>query len=301
MNDPQAVTQQIMQQQLMTIGLAMLAVIIAPFAGGFLAGLDRILTARLQGRKGPPVWQPFYDVFKLLGKNQITASRMQLVWMYAYLAIMVFCLIFIALGLDMLLTVFLLGFAGVCLVLGGFSSKSPYSHFGANRELVQMLAYEPVLLLMALAVYFQNKTFLISRIYDSNEPLMYSMWPIFIALVIIITIKLRKSPFDFSTCHHAHQEIVRGILTEYSGSYYALFMIAEWYEIIILLWLVALFWAVPLWVGVLIALAVYFLEMFIDNIAARMTIGWMVKYSWVAAMVLCMTNLVYLFIKRGVF
>jgi len=33
----------------------------------------------------------------------------------------------------------------------------------------------------------------------------------------ILTIKFRKSPFDLSMSHHAHQEIVRGITTEFSG------------------------------------------------------------------------------------
>ena len=47
--------------------LAVLAfVVLAPFIGGFLTGLDRKITAHMQGRKGPPLMQPFYDVSKLL-------------------------------------------------------------------------------------------------------------------------------------------------------------------------------------------------------------------------------------------
>ena len=37
----------------------------APLVGGFLAGLDRKISARMQGRVGPPVLHPFYDVLKL--------------------------------------------------------------------------------------------------------------------------------------------------------------------------------------------------------------------------------------------
>ena len=37
-------------------------IVLAPVVGGLLAGFDRKITARMQGRKGPSVLQPFYDV-----------------------------------------------------------------------------------------------------------------------------------------------------------------------------------------------------------------------------------------------
>jgi len=290
-----------MTDQMTSMVLICGAVLLAPFIGGLLAGIDRIFTARLQGRIGPPLLQPFYDFFKLMGKEQIAASKMQLVWMYSYLMLMIACLVFLFLGQDILLLIFLLGFAGVCLALGGFSTKSPYSHFGANRELLQMLAYEPILILLALAVYVKNGTFMISKIWESQEPLLFTLWPIFIALVAILTIKFRKSPFDISCSHHAHQEIVKGVITEYSGPYYALFLLAEWYETVLLLCLVGLFWANPWWIGAIIAIGIFLLEMIIDNIAARMTAGWMIKFSWVLGLVLCASNIAYLYFKKGVF
>ena len=42
--------------------------ILAPLAGGLLAGIDRKISARMQGRFGPPILQPFYDFFKLMEK-----------------------------------------------------------------------------------------------------------------------------------------------------------------------------------------------------------------------------------------
>jgi ech hydrogenase subunit B len=290
-----------MNDEMMFFLYVLSMVIVAPIIGGLLQGIDRKITARMQGRVGPPIVQPFYDFFKLLGKKQIASSRMQLVWMYGYLVLMVACLLFLMLRQDILLLVFMLGFAGVCLALGGFSSKSPYSHFGANRELLQMLAYEPILLLLAVGVYVQNGTFLISRIFEGDKPLLLTLWPIFIAFVFILTIKLRKSPFDISTSHHAHQEIVKGITTEYSGTYYAIFLLAEWYELFLLLGVIALFWVSPLWVGWVIAFGIFILELFIDNIAARMTASWMIKVSWIVGLILCVSNIAYLYLKKGVF
>ncbi|MGD0153366.1 MAG: complex I subunit 1 family protein [Thermacetogeniaceae bacterium] len=273
--------------------IAIVTVIVAPFIGGLLAGIDRRITARLQGRFGPPILQPFYDFFKLLGKTRIAASRLQFIWIYGYLVFMVTALLFLVLKLDLLLLVFVIGFAGVSFALGGFSSKSPYSHIGANRELMQMLAYEPVLLLFALGVFAQNGSFLISEIFNNPTPLLARLWPIFIALLVVLTIKLRKSPFDLATSHHGHQELIKGIMTEYSGPYYALIQLTEWYEYVLLLGLVFIFWANPWWAGLIVAAIAYILELFIDNITARMTVGWAVKFVWSVGLVLCVLNLIY--------
>ena len=276
-------------------------IVLAPIAGGLLFGIDRRITARLQGRFGPPILQPFYDLFKLLGKDSIAVSNMQFVWIYAYLILMIASLLCLILQLDFLVLVFLLGFAGVALVLGAFSTKSPYSHFGANRELLQILAYEPVLLLLAIAIYAQNGTFLISEIVSHQQPLLLSLWPLFIAVLYVLTIKMRKSPFDISTSHHAHQEIVKGITIEYSGPFLALYELAEWYEIVLVLGIIVLFWANPLWIGLLIAFAAFLLELVVDNIAARMTARWMVRLSWSVGLTLGIINIAYLYIMKGVF
>ena len=42
-----------------------LYLLLAPLAGALLDGLDRRLSARMQGRQGPPFLQPFYDIAKL--------------------------------------------------------------------------------------------------------------------------------------------------------------------------------------------------------------------------------------------
>ena len=43
--------------------------VLAPFLGGLLDGCDRKISARMQGRIGPPLLQPFYDVQKLFNKQ----------------------------------------------------------------------------------------------------------------------------------------------------------------------------------------------------------------------------------------
>ena len=62
---------------LTTFYLAFGALILAPVLGGLVAGVDRVVTARLQSRMGPPLLQPFYDVGKLWSKVIAPASHWQ--------------------------------------------------------------------------------------------------------------------------------------------------------------------------------------------------------------------------------
>lgn len=271
--------------------IILLVLVAAPVLGGLLSGIDRIITARMQGRVGPPLLQPFYDVFKLLGKERFLVNQRQVLWAIGYLALIITSLAMLCLGSDLLVIVFVMAFAAICFVLGGLSTKSPYSHIGSQRELLQMLSYEPVLILLAIGVFMQNQSFLVKDIFARPEPLLFSLPLVFVAVLLILTIKMRKSPFDLSTCHHAHQELVQGITTEYSGPYLALIELTHWYELVLVLGLVVLFWAQPIWAGLLLALVAFFIELVIDNICARMTWSWMVKLTWSVGIILCLVNL----------
>ena len=59
--------------------------ILAPFLGGLLDGIDRIISARMQRRKGPPLLQPFYDLKKLFSKQMIAVNNVQMLLNLSYL------------------------------------------------------------------------------------------------------------------------------------------------------------------------------------------------------------------------
>lgn len=278
-----------MADVILAIGLALFA---APLAGGFLRGIDRKLTARCQGRVGPPVLQPFYDFFKLLGKSRMVSSKANLVWAWSYLLFTVASVLLLALGEDLLVIFFILAFAGASLAFGAFAVRSPYSHFGANRELLQMFSYEPILLLAAVAIFLQTGSFKVSEVLTYSSPLLVSLPLAFLAVLIALGIKMRKSPFDLAASEHAHQEIVRGVYTEYSGPYLALIELAHWYELILVLGFIVLFWAQPLWLGAVIALGSFMLEILVDNITARMHWSWMVGVSWFLGVGLLLVNII---------
>ena len=122
--------------------------------------------------------------------------------------------------------------------------------------------------------------------------------PAFIGFLFILTIKLRKSPFDISMSHHAHQEIVRGMTTEMSGKTLAKVEIMHWCETVLFLGWTGMFFIwdnpVSILIAVVVALAVWFFEILIDNNFARVKWQAMLKWSWVVALVLGGINIVFL-------
>jgi formate hydrogenlyase subunit 4 len=281
------------------IGSAVIAVIVAPLIGGLLRGIDRKLTAHMQGRIGPPIIQPFYDVIKLFGKKPMVAGGAQLAFAYAFLALIITATVFFALRQDLLVVLFILFFGSLCLPLGALSVKSPYSQLGGHRELLQFLAYEPILLLAAIPIALKAEGFTIASIFEYGQPLLPHLWITFIALLIALAIVMRKSPFDISGSEHAHQELVRGVVTEYSGPYLALIELGHWYEMVLLLSILGLFWVVGSlwWLSIIIALASWFIMLIVDNINARLTWSWMLRFAWGAGISLVALNI--LFINLG--
>lgn len=274
------------------IYLVILYLILAPVIGGLVSGIDRIVTARMQRRVGPPVLQPFYDVMKLFSKQAQTVHMIQNLYVAGFLIFTVVAGMFFFAGSDLLLIVFILTVGGVFLVVGAYSVNSPYSNIGAERELLQMMSYEPILILVAIGMYIVTGSFHVRDIAGTAKNIIYYLPGVFIGFLFILTIKLRKSPFDLSTSHHGHQEIVKGLTTEFSGPALACIEIAHWYENIILLSLIYLFFATKPFVGVAAVIIAYLLELVIDNTYARLSWKVMFKYSWIIAATLVSINLI---------
>jgi ech hydrogenase subunit B len=264
------------------------------FLGGLLAGFDRILTARMQSRKGPPILQPFYDVMKLLGKRNILVNRFQTFCVACFLIFIILTGAIFFVGGDLLLTIFALTVASIFLVLGAYSVRSPYSTIGAERELLQMMAYEPALLIAALGMYLVTKSFHVRDIVSYAHPLIMYLPGIFLSLLFILTIKFRKSPFDLSTSHHGHQELVKGLTVEFSGPALAMIEVAHWYENVLLLGIVYLFFAFNPVVALAATFATFVIEILIDNIFARLTWQFTVASSWIVTGAVAVSNLLIL-------
>ena len=267
---------------------AILYIVCAPFIGGLLEGIDRKVAARMQGRKGPSVLQPFYDINKLFAKQSVVVNSVQDFLVCGFLVFVVFTGALFFWGGDILLVFFALTLAGIFFIMSACSANAPYSSMGAQRELMQMMAYEPMVLLTAIGFYIATGSFSVKEIAQSNISAICLLPGFFIGFLYILTIKFRKSPYDISTSHHAHQEMVRGLTTELSGNILALVTLSHWYENVFLLGVIGLFIVNSSWLSIpaaiLVCLASFLLETLIDNVVPRVRWQTMLKWTWIVTL-----------------
>jgi ech hydrogenase subunit B len=251
-------------------------------------GFERIVKARMQRRIGPPLLQPFYDFLKLADKRKMIVHST-----HAFLGIMHFFSLWFALavlllGGDFILVIFLHLLSTSLLILAGYSTRSIFSHLGANRMAVSVLAYEPILILIAVAAFMTTGSFDIFSIFSYNQPLLLKMPLAFVALMLILPIKLKKSPFDVA---EAHQEITGGVELEYSGIFFEAIYTAKWLDEIFCYTLVYLFGASNPLIGLGLVLFAFIFVNALDNSSARVSYKQMLRFSLTIALPIAFINL----------
>ncbi len=277
---------------------ALAYILLGPLAGGLLAGIDRKITARLQGRVGPPLLQPFFDLRKLFTRSLDPVNRVQIPFVASHLVFAITTGVLIFMGGDLLLIIFVLTLAGIFLVLAAYSTGSPYGKIGADRELVLMMAYEPMVILALVGLFRVTKSFDFWGIAASGRPLAALLPGIYVGLFLVLIMKLRKSPYDLSTSHHAHQELVKGLTADLGGPALGLVELAHWYESVYLYGLVLLFWTWSPVAAVVGPTVTYFLVILVDNATARLKWGMTLASAWIVALAVGVGNLIPFYLGR---
>jgi len=294
--------------------------VFASLIGLLYIGIDRKVGAHMQHRIGPPIWQEFLDVGKLLSKEDITPAAAQtsvftaapLVALGAAVTVMLLLPITSAQPAlktvaDLIVIIYLLNIPAICMMLGGYSSGSPFGAVGAGRYVVQLFSYEFIFILAIIAVVVRVGDLNLPTIvgYQAQQGWLVLDWrilPAVIAALIAAQAKLLRVPFDIP---EAHTEIVAGPLTEYSGPRLAIWRIAYDVETIVVAGLlVALFFGGPTdWVigsikipGIvdflIKILAIVLLTTTLRNIMARLRIDQALKFFWTYVALLAIISLV---------
>ncbi|MDO4498929.1 MAG: NADH-quinone oxidoreductase subunit H [Coriobacteriaceae bacterium] len=269
--------------------------VLAPIVGCLLDGVDRKISARMQGRVGPSILQPYYDVRKLLEKERASVNTVEGTYIAcALLFALVAGGVFFS-GGNLLLCIFVITLSSLFFIMAAYSTRSPYAEVGAHRETLQVMCYEPMVLMMAIVFFQASGSFDIAGLFSLDTPIIATTFGAWVGLLVILTIKLRKSPFDISSSHHAHQEIVRGITTEMSGPTLAKVEILHWVENVLFMGWVGMFFVnanpISIAVAIIVAVLVYLFEIWIDNNFARVKWQAMFKIAWLSSLVLGGVNI----------
>ncbi len=221
------------------------------FFGLFYKGIDRKLSAHMQGRIGPPIRQPFRDVVKLFTKENIVPDN-AIGWIFNWapligLVATITILLYLPIGSinpiadgsgDLILILYLLMIPSLAMVIGGFASGSIYATVGSQREIATMIAYEFPLAIIIVTIAWILKTINVeaTNVFSLSFIAANPLWGNFgilgligfiillLVLIIVTPAELSKIPFDSP---EAETEIAGGLLTEYSGRNLGIFYITD--------------------------------------------------------------------------
>jgi formate hydrogenlyase subunit 4 len=219
-----------------------IVLLVAPFFQGLL----RVITARvIQSRQGPPIWQAYYDTFKLLGKEDIESGEAPVMQRFAtYLSLAsiltVGCLVPMGFRApmngagDAILLIYLLTLSGICMLLAGLAAGSTYSLVGISREMMTMLTLEPLFAITIVIAALNTQSFRLDTVLNGA---VYQSAGFPVSGIIMLGVMLlafqafvARVPFDIS---EAETEIMEGPLMEYSGPKLAIFKYAQMAKLIV--------------------------------------------------------------------
>jgi len=212
-----------------TIGYALISLFVITNYGLVLNGIVRKIIARVHGRLGPPVWQPYLDIIKTYGKRTVISHGIMFllgpifrlaggVGTYLFIPAIFGSEIFsnFSFSGDLLLVMYFIFFGQLGMALGSGEGGHPYSAIAVGRGLSQMTAFEFPFSLSVIALAIQYHTLSITDIVAAQQGGILH-WTLFtnpfavIAGVISMLGMNMYSPFDIVI---APQEIPIGPPTE---------------------------------------------------------------------------------------
>ena len=223
----------------LAVGLIQVLVILA--LAPLLTGIIRKTKARTQKRIGASILQPYYDILKLVRKDQVVSDQTSWIfracpWVnFAVMATAAFFipvfLVYTPFGLvgDLLLVVGLFALGRFFTMLAGLDVASSFGGLGSSREMMISALLEPALFLSIFVVAITyggtNLSTLIGA--SSNSSFLPHPQIIFaaIGLFIIILGETGRLPFDNPATHLELTMVHETMILEYSGKSLALM---EW-------------------------------------------------------------------------
>ncbi|HEX7512544.1 MAG TPA: NADH-quinone oxidoreductase subunit H [Candidatus Methylomirabilis sp.] len=218
-----------------------LVLALAPFFEGIL----RKVTAKVQSRQGPPIWQPYYDLLKLLGKEDIESGEspaMQRFASWLSLAAILTLAVLVPMGTtpplsgaaDAYLLISLLTLCGVSTMLAGLAAGSTYSLLGMSREMMSLMTLEPLLAVAVVVSVVHTRSMRLDAVLNGSAYVQAGL-PLAGILMLGVAIfafqaLIGRLPFDIA---EAETELMEGSMVEYSGPKLALFKFTRMAKLVV--------------------------------------------------------------------
>lgn len=204
----------------------------------FLLGITRVIKARLLRRIGPPPWQPYLDLWKLMHKEAVLAHNAS--WLYRVAPYLVFAATWVGAALvptyatnlmfswsaDLIAIVALLATARFALALAGMDVGTAFGGIGASREMMIASLAEPAMLLIVFSVALVAGTTQLSAIaaifIDSHVGLRVSLGLALFAFVFVAVAENARIPIDNPATHLELTMVHEAMVLEYSGRHLAM-------------------------------------------------------------------------------
>jgi formate hydrogenlyase subunit 4 len=236
---------------------------VAPLLSGFI----RKLKARLQTRRGPSIFQPYRDLYKLLRKGMVIPNTAS--WLFTATPYFVFLTAILAglmipmvsaeapLGLygGVLAVVYLLGLGRFLTALGGLDTGSSFGGLGSSREMTISALAEPAMMLAIFTVAIGASSTSLSEIVKAAVGQQWrflapSQMLAFAALFLVLIAETGRIPVDNPATHLELTMIHEAMILEYSGQSLALI---EWggaiKQLLLMMLLINCFWPFGLETG----------------------------------------------------
>jgi formate hydrogenlyase subunit 4 len=219
-----------------------IALLLSPLVEGIL----RKMRAAIHSRIGPPVTQPYWDLLKLLGKEELRSTGGAV---YAILPALTLASVLLLATLvpmggaaplsfagDMIVVLYVAAMGAVLIMLCGFASGSPYAYVGSSREMMMALVVEPTMAIALVVAAFKAQSLALYSMtaFQVENGASISMAIAGLAFLLALQAQAGKLPFDIA---EADQEIMGGPLVEQSGPRLALLRWAIWARQLVLAFL----------------------------------------------------------------
>jgi formate hydrogenlyase subunit 4 len=223
-----------------------------------ILGITRKVKARLLRRVGPPVLQPYRDLWKLMHKEVVFAHNAS--WVYRTAPYVIFAATWVAAALvpsyatgllfswsaDLIALVALLGTARFTLALAGMDVGTAFGGLGSSREMMIASLAEPAMILIVFTVALVAGTTQLSTVATvfSTEPvgLRVSLALALFAFVLVAVAENARIPID-NPATHLELTVHEAMVLEYSGRHLAMIEAAAALKLVLYFSLIACLFA----------------------------------------------------------